>query len=116
MDMKKAKLSGEKKCGKKQVVAVVVYVVVVVVVVVAVVVVVVVVSGGGGGYLARSRLKIYNSGVLQGEQGTHQSFLFLNKQGKKQEKKIELFMKSGDGRQENAPLGKVFHCQRSFPA
>ena len=82
MDMKKAKLSGEKKCGKKQVVAVVVYVVVVVVAVV-----VVVVSGGGVGYLARSRLKIYNSGVLQGEQGTHQSFLFLNKQGKTQEKK-----------------------------
>ena len=78
MDMKKAKLSGEKKCGKKQVVAVVVVVVAVVVVVV---------SGGGGGYLARSRLKIYNSGVLQGEQGTHQSFLFLNKQGEKQEKK-----------------------------
>lgn len=27
------------------------------------------------------RLKIYNSGVLQGKQGAHQSFLFLNKQG-----------------------------------
>ena len=27
------------------------------------------------------RFKIYNSGVLQGKQGAHQSFLFLNKQG-----------------------------------
>ena len=32
------------------------------------------------------RLEIYSTGVLQGEQGAHQSFLFLNKQGGKREK------------------------------
>ena len=62
------------------------------------------------------RLEIYSSGVLQGEQGAHQSFLFLNKQGGKREKEGTIIERenSGDGREENAPLGKVFHCQRSL--
>ena len=62
------------------------------------------------------RFKIYNSGVLQGKQGAHQSFLFLNKQGGKREKEGTIIERenSGDGREENAPLGKVFHCQRSL--
>ena len=66
-----------------------------------------------------SRLKIYSSGVLQGKQRAHQSFLFLNKQGENKKRKRrnndkKLF--SGDGRKENAPLGKVFHCQCPIPS
>ena len=63
-------------------------------------------------------MKIYNSGVLQGKQGAHQSFLFLNKQGEnpqqQKEKEKASSCSPGDGRQENAPPGKVFHCQRSL--